>query len=200
MTGVWLSQGNTGQLTFKKKLGTSHTKTIENGFDMESTIIYVPYLFMRKKNSQKPLRTIFKITLKFINWQVFPDITVPIWIFRYGTWFMSVKIIHRMSRWWLLFQCLVFPFSSFSLPRLLIDFIRKIWFLSLLYYRYTGTGRAGTEYSKNFYPFVWSMRFYKRILIGWTVMVSSTDTKPRGSASQCRIRNLDPVSLTKKKL
>jgi hypothetical protein len=43
VTGVRLSQGNTGQLTFKKKFGTSHTKTIENGFDMESTIIYVSF-------------------------------------------------------------------------------------------------------------------------------------------------------------
>ncbi len=47
MTGVRLSQGNTGQLTLKKKLGTSHTKTIKNGFDMENTIIYV--LFYEKK-------------------------------------------------------------------------------------------------------------------------------------------------------
>jgi hypothetical protein len=43
VTGVRLSQGNTGQLTFKKKFGTFHTKTIKNGFDMESTIIYVPF-------------------------------------------------------------------------------------------------------------------------------------------------------------
>ncbi len=43
VTGVRLSQGNTGQLTFKKKFGTSHTKTIKNGFDMESTIIYVSF-------------------------------------------------------------------------------------------------------------------------------------------------------------
>jgi hypothetical protein len=47
VTGVRLSQGNTGQLTFLKKFGTSHTKTIKNGFDMESTIIYV--LFYEKK-------------------------------------------------------------------------------------------------------------------------------------------------------
>jgi len=47
VTGVRLSQGNTGQLTFIKKFGTSHTKTIKNGFDMESTIIYV--LFYEKK-------------------------------------------------------------------------------------------------------------------------------------------------------
>jgi hypothetical protein len=43
VTGVRLSQGNTGQLTFKKKFGTSHTKTIKNDFDMESTIIYVSF-------------------------------------------------------------------------------------------------------------------------------------------------------------
>ncbi len=43
VTGVRLSRGNTGQLTFLKKFGTSHTKTIENGFDMESTIIYVSF-------------------------------------------------------------------------------------------------------------------------------------------------------------
>jgi hypothetical protein len=43
VTGVRLSQGNTGQLTFLKKFGTSHTKTIKNGFDMESRIIYVPF-------------------------------------------------------------------------------------------------------------------------------------------------------------
>jgi hypothetical protein len=47
VTGVRLSQGNTGQLTFLKKFGTSHTNTIKNGFDMESTIIYV--LFYEKK-------------------------------------------------------------------------------------------------------------------------------------------------------
>jgi hypothetical protein len=47
VTGVRLRQGNSGQLTFKKKFGTSHTKTIKNGFDMESTIIYV--LFYEKK-------------------------------------------------------------------------------------------------------------------------------------------------------
>jgi hypothetical protein len=34
LTGVKLSQGNTGQLTFLKKFGTFHTKTIENGFDI----------------------------------------------------------------------------------------------------------------------------------------------------------------------
>jgi hypothetical protein len=50
VTGVRLSQGNTGQLTFLKKFGTSHTKTIKNGFDMESTIIYVS--FYEKKNPQ----------------------------------------------------------------------------------------------------------------------------------------------------
>jgi hypothetical protein len=43
VTGVRLSQGNTGQLTFLKKFGTSRTKTIKNGFDMESTIIYVSF-------------------------------------------------------------------------------------------------------------------------------------------------------------
>jgi hypothetical protein len=43
LTGVRLSQGNTDQLTFLKKFGTSHTKTIENGFDMESKIIYVSF-------------------------------------------------------------------------------------------------------------------------------------------------------------
>jgi len=43
VTGVRLSQGNTGQLTFLNKFGTSHTKTIKNGFDMESTIIYVSF-------------------------------------------------------------------------------------------------------------------------------------------------------------
>jgi hypothetical protein len=43
VTGVRLSQGNTGQLTFLKKFGTSHTKTIKNGFEMESTIIYVSF-------------------------------------------------------------------------------------------------------------------------------------------------------------
>jgi hypothetical protein len=59
VTSVRLSQGNTGHLTFLKKLGISHTKTIENGFDMESSIIYVSFY---EKNSQKPLQTIFKIT------------------------------------------------------------------------------------------------------------------------------------------
>jgi hypothetical protein len=39
VTGVRLSQRNTGQLTLKKKIGISHAKTIEKGFDMESTII-----------------------------------------------------------------------------------------------------------------------------------------------------------------
>jgi hypothetical protein len=43
VTGVRLSQGNIGQLTFLKKFGTSHTKTIKNGLDMESTIIYVSF-------------------------------------------------------------------------------------------------------------------------------------------------------------
>ncbi len=47
MTGVRLSKGNTGQPTFLKKFGTSHTKTIKNGIDMESRIIYV--LFYEKK-------------------------------------------------------------------------------------------------------------------------------------------------------
>ncbi len=47
MTGVRLSQGNTGQPTFKKKIGTSHTKAIKNGIDMESRINYV--LFSEKK-------------------------------------------------------------------------------------------------------------------------------------------------------
>jgi hypothetical protein len=47
VTGVRLSQGNTGQPTFKKKFGTSHTKTIKNGIDMESRINYV--LFSEKK-------------------------------------------------------------------------------------------------------------------------------------------------------
>ncbi len=42
---------------------------------MESKIIYVS--FYEKKNSQKPLRTIFKITLKFITRPVLPHITVP---------------------------------------------------------------------------------------------------------------------------
>ncbi len=37
---------------------------MENGFDMESTIIYVPFY---EKNSQKPLRTIFKIIFKVYN-------------------------------------------------------------------------------------------------------------------------------------
>jgi hypothetical protein len=39
----YITPGNTGQLTFLKKFGTSQTKTIENGFDMESTIIYVSF-------------------------------------------------------------------------------------------------------------------------------------------------------------
>jgi hypothetical protein len=44
VTGVRLSQGNTGQLKFLKKFSTSHTKTIKNGFDMEITItIYVSF-------------------------------------------------------------------------------------------------------------------------------------------------------------
>jgi hypothetical protein len=43
VTGVRLSQGNTGQPTFLKKFGTSHTKTIKNGFDMESRINYVSF-------------------------------------------------------------------------------------------------------------------------------------------------------------
>jgi hypothetical protein len=47
VTGVRLSQGNTGQPTLKKKFGTSHTKTIKNGIDMESRINYV--LFYEKK-------------------------------------------------------------------------------------------------------------------------------------------------------
>jgi hypothetical protein len=42
---------------------------------MESTIIYVS--FYEKKNSPKPLGTIFKITLKFITRPVLPHITVP---------------------------------------------------------------------------------------------------------------------------
>jgi hypothetical protein len=67
VTGVRLSQGNTGQLTFKKKFGTSHTKTIE------STIIYVSFY---EKKSKKPLQNIFKITLKFITRPVLPHITV----------------------------------------------------------------------------------------------------------------------------
>jgi hypothetical protein len=49
VTGVRLSQGNTGQPTFKKKFGTSHTKTIKNGFDMEIRINYVPVSFCEKK-------------------------------------------------------------------------------------------------------------------------------------------------------
>ncbi len=75
MTGVRLSQGNTGQPTFLKKFGTSHTKTIKNGFDMESRINYVS--FHEKKNSKKYLRNIFKITLKFLTRPVLPHITVP---------------------------------------------------------------------------------------------------------------------------
>jgi hypothetical protein len=47
VTGVRLSQSNTGQLTLKKKFGISHAKTIENGFDMESTIIYLPLLWKK---------------------------------------------------------------------------------------------------------------------------------------------------------
>jgi hypothetical protein len=47
VTGVRLSQGNTGQPTFNKKFGTSHTITIKNGIDMESRINYV--LFSEKK-------------------------------------------------------------------------------------------------------------------------------------------------------
>jgi hypothetical protein len=43
VTGVRLSQGNTGQPTFKKKFGSSHTRTIKNGFDMESRINYVSF-------------------------------------------------------------------------------------------------------------------------------------------------------------
>jgi hypothetical protein len=43
VTGVRLSQGNTGQPTLYKKFGTSHTKTIKNGFDMESRINYVSF-------------------------------------------------------------------------------------------------------------------------------------------------------------
>jgi hypothetical protein len=70
VTGVRLSQGNTGQLTFLKKFGTSHTKTIKNGFDMESTIIYVS--FYEKKIPQN----LCKITLKFITRPVLPHITV----------------------------------------------------------------------------------------------------------------------------
>jgi hypothetical protein len=43
VTGVRLSQGNTGQPTFLKKFCASHTKTIKNGFDMESRINYVSF-------------------------------------------------------------------------------------------------------------------------------------------------------------
>jgi hypothetical protein len=73
VTGVRLSQGNTGQPTFKKKFGTSHTKTIKNGFDMESRINYVSFC---EKNSKKHLRNIFKITLNFLTRPVLPHITV----------------------------------------------------------------------------------------------------------------------------
>jgi hypothetical protein len=43
---------------------------------MESTIIFVS--FYEKKNSKKPLRNIFKITLKFITLPVLLHITVSI--------------------------------------------------------------------------------------------------------------------------
>jgi hypothetical protein len=74
VTGVRLSQGNTGQPTFFKKFGTSHTKTIKNGFDMESRINYVSSY--ENKNSKKHLRNIFKITLKILTRPVLPHITV----------------------------------------------------------------------------------------------------------------------------
>jgi hypothetical protein len=57
VTGVRLSQGNTGQPTFKKKFGTSHTKTIKNGFDMESRINYVS--FYEEKKFQKTFAKYF---------------------------------------------------------------------------------------------------------------------------------------------
>jgi hypothetical protein len=56
VTGVRLSQGNTGQRTFFKKFGTSHPKTIKNGIDMESRINYVLFL---KKKFQKTLAKYF---------------------------------------------------------------------------------------------------------------------------------------------
>ncbi len=57
-----------------KKSGTSHTKTIKNCIDMESSIIHWP--FNEKKNCQKSLRTIFKITSKLITRPVLPHISV----------------------------------------------------------------------------------------------------------------------------
>jgi hypothetical protein len=58
VTGVRLSQGNTGQPTFLKKLSTSHTKTIKNCFDMESRINYVSF------NEKKIPKNICEIFLK----------------------------------------------------------------------------------------------------------------------------------------
>jgi len=56
VTGVRLSQGKTGQPTFKKKFGTSHTKTIKNGIDMESRINYVSFF---EKKFQKTFAKYF---------------------------------------------------------------------------------------------------------------------------------------------
>ncbi len=56
VTGVRLSQGNTGQPTFKKIFVTSHTKTIKNGFDMESRINYVSF---KEKKIPKNICEIF---------------------------------------------------------------------------------------------------------------------------------------------
>jgi hypothetical protein len=58
VTGVRLSQGNTGQSTFLKKFDTFHTKTIKNGFDMESRINYVSFY------EKKIPKNICKIFLK----------------------------------------------------------------------------------------------------------------------------------------
>ncbi len=82
VTDVRLSQGNTGQPTLKKKFGTSHAKTIKNGFDMESRINYVS--FYEKKNPKKHLRNIFKITLNFLTRPVLPHITVQCFDFYPG--------------------------------------------------------------------------------------------------------------------
>jgi hypothetical protein len=56
VTGVGLSQGNTGQPTFLKKFGTSHTKIIKNSLDMESRINYVSF---NEKKFQKTFAKYF---------------------------------------------------------------------------------------------------------------------------------------------
>ncbi len=116
VTGVRLGQGNTGQPTFLKKFGTSHTKTIKNGIGMESRINYV--LFYEKKIP----KNIGEIFLKSL-WTFYPDRSYP--ILRYSYLFISLTAnLMRISTIAMMYWCSKSKFlfnpqwiKTFSIPR-----------------------------------------------------------------------------------